>query len=325
MYFAVEGVPPFDRGGPLATLAAVVYEEPRKATRAGPLAPALGGLLAKPPADRLTAQDLRRKLRRVAAGSGRAAEGGPQTTATGTPLRAAGAVAVAEPPATTTARLHLDRDQLAVPAAPVAAAPRRRRSGLVAALVLILLALLGVLVWQVGEGRRRQAGQGGVAAPPSTSPVGTTAPGAGPWSRYHEPGAYQLSHPATWKPERSARNRAVVEFHDPDEPRRFVRVQVDRDAQDPLEAWQQTEESFKARHGDDRYRRIALERTRLRDRWRAAAWEFTYRLAGRPTRVYDLAVTTGTRRYAVQFQSDEADWPSTEPVLERVLAGLELE
>jgi eukaryotic-like serine/threonine-protein kinase len=322
MYFAVEGVPPFDRGGPLATLAAVVYEEPRPASRAGPLAPALAGLLTKLPAERLKAPELRRKLRRVAAGNGRALESGPQP-AVGSAGRAAAARA-AEPPAATTARLHLDRDQLAAAAAPVAAAPRRRRSGLTVVLVVILLALVGVLAWQLADGRRRQAGQGGVAAPPPTTPA-TTASTGGQWLPYQEKDAYQLSYPAGWKPQRSARNAAVVEFHDQADPRRFIRVQVDQDAQDPLEAWQQVEQSFKAKHQDDHYRRIALERTRLRNRWPAAAWEFTYVLAGRSTRVYDLAVTTGTRRYAVQFQSDEPDWPAIEPVLARVLAELELQ
>ncbi|HEY2957185.1 MAG TPA: serine/threonine-protein kinase [Actinomycetota bacterium] len=315
MYFAVEGVPPFDRGGPLATLAAVVYEEPRPATRAGPLAPVLAGLLTKPPADRITAPDLRRKLRRVAAG-GRAAESGPHTIATGTQQRAPATTVATQPPAATTARLPLDPGRPGASAAPVAASPRRR-SGLTAVLVVILLALVGVLTWQVTENRRRQAA-------PAASPV-TTAPGAGPWSHYRgEGGTYQVSHPASWRPEPSARN-PLVEFHDPANPRRFVRVQVDQDAQDPLEAWQQVERSFVARHGDDRYRRIALERTVLRNRWRAAAWEFTYVLDGRPTRVYDLAVTTRNRRYAVQFQSDEPDWPATRPVLDGVLADLELD
>jgi hypothetical protein len=36
-------------------------------------------------------------------------------------------------------------------------------------------------------------------------------------------------------------------------------------------------------------------------------------------------VTTGRRRYAVQFQGDEADWPGIVPVVERVLNELELE
>jgi len=66
IYFAVEGEPPFDKGGPVPTLAAVVHEHPRPMRRAGPLEPAITALLRKPPADRLTAPDLRGMLRKVA-------------------------------------------------------------------------------------------------------------------------------------------------------------------------------------------------------------------------------------------------------------------
>ena len=49
MFYAVEGEPPFARGGSIATLAAVVNEDPRPMQRAGPLAPLLMALLAPGP------------------------------------------------------------------------------------------------------------------------------------------------------------------------------------------------------------------------------------------------------------------------------------
>src|SRR3954454_3292889 len=49
LYTAVEGRPPYDRGAPLPTLAAAVTEEPDPARLAGPLWPALEGLLRKNP------------------------------------------------------------------------------------------------------------------------------------------------------------------------------------------------------------------------------------------------------------------------------------
>src|SRR5512132_1347268 len=52
MYYAVEGEAPFDRTTPMATLAAIVNEEPRPMRRAGPLAPLLTALLAKKPSAR---------------------------------------------------------------------------------------------------------------------------------------------------------------------------------------------------------------------------------------------------------------------------------
>src|SRR2546427_790785 len=49
LYFAVEGVPPFIRLGPLPTMVAIVNDEPRGPLRAGPLSPALMALLTKDP------------------------------------------------------------------------------------------------------------------------------------------------------------------------------------------------------------------------------------------------------------------------------------
>ncbi|HEY4569226.1 MAG TPA: serine/threonine-protein kinase [Kribbella sp.] len=62
LYTAVEGRPPYDRGAPLPTLAAAVTEEPDPARLAGPLWPALEGLLRKNPADRIDAWEARRLL-----------------------------------------------------------------------------------------------------------------------------------------------------------------------------------------------------------------------------------------------------------------------
>ncbi len=303
MYFAVEGVPPFDRGSPLATLAAVVYEEPRPASRAGALAPQL------PPTE--------------AAAPLPAAAGEPQSAAGPAGHAAAGRAPLsrpAEPPAVT-GQLELDGERLAATAEPVPAAPRRRRSGRTVLLVAIVLALVGVLAWQVPETLRRQAGQGGAAAPPAT----TTAPPASQWPRFVRAGAYRLRYPPHWTPRPIPSNPAIVEFHNPANPRAFVRVQVDQDHQDPFGAWRQAERSFAAKYQDDHYRRIALQRTVFQNRWHAASWEFSYVLSSQPTRVYDLAVTTDRRRYAVQFQGDEADWPGIQPVVERVLAELELQ
>jgi hypothetical protein len=63
MFFAVEGAPPFDKGTLVRTLAAVVNEDPRPMLRAAPLEALLTALLAKDPADRLSASKVRIWLR----------------------------------------------------------------------------------------------------------------------------------------------------------------------------------------------------------------------------------------------------------------------
>jgi serine/threonine protein kinase len=69
LYAAVEGSGPFERdGGALASLTAVVADEPEPAAHAGPLLwPVISGLLRKDPAERLNAAEAERMLRLVVA------------------------------------------------------------------------------------------------------------------------------------------------------------------------------------------------------------------------------------------------------------------
>jgi len=70
VYAAVERRPPFERGGSMAVLAAVVSDDPDRPSRAGPLWPVISGLLRKNPGDRLDAAEVERLLRRVAGDHG---------------------------------------------------------------------------------------------------------------------------------------------------------------------------------------------------------------------------------------------------------------
>ena len=70
LYTAVEGRPPFDRDGALATLTAVVADEPDPAVNAGALRPVISGLLRKDPARRLGPDETERMLQQVASDGG---------------------------------------------------------------------------------------------------------------------------------------------------------------------------------------------------------------------------------------------------------------
>jgi hypothetical protein len=105
MFFAVEGVPPFDKGASIATLGAVVNEEPQPMRRAGPLAPLVRALLTKDPTARPPGPRVRAELERLAA-------------AAATSVTKELPVHPTAPPASTTARLP------AIPfAAPLATPP----------------------------------------------------------------------------------------------------------------------------------------------------------------------------------------------------------
>lgn len=68
LYTAVEGRPPFDKDNVMATLSAVLTEEPATPRRAGDLAPLINGLLQKNPARRLSRERATDRLERAIAG-----------------------------------------------------------------------------------------------------------------------------------------------------------------------------------------------------------------------------------------------------------------
>ena len=70
LYTAVEGRLAFDRPPPMATLLAVVQEDPAPTARAGPLAPVLQGLLTRDPAQRWDVARTRAALRDALSGAG---------------------------------------------------------------------------------------------------------------------------------------------------------------------------------------------------------------------------------------------------------------
>ncbi|MFI6336433.1 serine/threonine-protein kinase [Streptomyces sp. NPDC050535] len=90
LYAVVEGNSPFRQNTPLSTLRAIVDEPLPPSHRAGPLAPVIEGLLAKDPAERLSAEQAEHDLRIVAAGGTLAAMGfGPPPVVPEAPTLAA--------------------------------------------------------------------------------------------------------------------------------------------------------------------------------------------------------------------------------------------
>jgi eukaryotic-like serine/threonine-protein kinase len=143
LWFAVEGMAPFERGHPAATLSAILSDPPGRPSRAGPLEPVLLALLDKDPTRRPPAPALRRMLEPLAASA-------PAATV---PLTATARLP-AEPP-----RRRRGRQQLPGWTAP----PRRRRRRWLVAAVGIL-ALLAV-ARNAGEGGQGDPGPPGVGDP----------------------------------------------------------------------------------------------------------------------------------------------------------------
>jgi eukaryotic-like serine/threonine-protein kinase len=99
LYCAVEGHPPFERAESMATLMAVVTEDPPEPARAGPLTPALMGLLEKDPDRRSTPARARADLEAALAGGPEPApEQAPQQAAQQAPRPAEPQPAPQQPP-----------------------------------------------------------------------------------------------------------------------------------------------------------------------------------------------------------------------------------
>nr|WP_168720581.1 serine/threonine-protein kinase [Streptomyces sp. SAT1]ANO42390.1 protein kinase [Streptomyces sp. SAT1] len=81
LHTAVQGRSPFRKDDALATLRAVVDEEPPPPHLAGPLTPVIGTLLRKDPAERASAEQTARDLRLIAAGSAPGTDTAPTATA----------------------------------------------------------------------------------------------------------------------------------------------------------------------------------------------------------------------------------------------------
>ncbi|MEN3538611.1 protein kinase [Microbispora sp. ZYX-F-249] len=77
LYAAVEGRTPFDRNSPVATMAAILHDDPAPPLRAGALTPALEGLLRKDPARRIGAAEAAALLNAALSAGQEAVPAGP--------------------------------------------------------------------------------------------------------------------------------------------------------------------------------------------------------------------------------------------------------
>jgi len=175
MFYAVEGQAPFDQGSSIATLTAVVNQDPRPMRRAGPLAPLLTALLAKNPARRPPATALRAASRLLAASPA------PATEDLQAQRPASGPAQTPDRPGTAPTR---PPSRVVLPPVPPV---RRQWRGLLGILALLLVG--GVLVaWLVngvgigpGVDRAAPATPTGGARPTVTeSAAPTTQPGGTP-------------------------------------------------------------------------------------------------------------------------------------------------
>lgn len=306
LYFALEGVPPFQGDGPIPTLTAVVGDEPRPMETTSGLIPVIDALLEKEPGTRATSSDVR------------------------TMLNASSAARPVAPAAATTTRfdeapIATARATTPAPAPPVTRGNERRSPWMwLAALGALLLIALVVATFinsrenspEPREGRSNERVAGGAEGSETTEDAVVPAD----WTTYEDPTlGYELRYPSEWTVEGEGSNNTF--FRDP-ATGTYLQVAWQQPPNElgPEGAWEAQAESFAADH--ENYQEIRIDPATFQG-MDAAEWEFTYEDGGARLRAIDLGFITPDEStgMALLFQTREDDWGSSQELFEQLKAG----
>jgi hypothetical protein len=323
LYTAVEGRPPFERDGVLASLTAVVADDPVPSVHAGPLLPVITGLLRKDPDQRLNAAQTERMLREVAAAT-QAAPASEPVPAAEPPFAEAPVPAPAPAPAPS-------RD------APLA---HRRRSRfrlawLAAAVVVVAAGAVAAAIALSG------APPGHATAAPPTSGTTTRHPSARPstparmptatpspattssgssaspkpggtygalpagYYRFTNSTGFSIGVPHGW---RISHQGHYVYVTDPANSGVYLLIdQSDHPKPNALADWKQQQTNRASGYQD--YHLIRLQPVDYPQAQQAADWEFTYDRDGVTVHILNRNVLANSQHaYALYWSVPESDW-----------------
>ncbi|CAN5527426.1 hypothetical protein BH20ACT23_BH20ACT23_14050 [soil metagenome] len=311
LYFATEGVPPFDRGQPIPTLTAVVHDDAPTPQGAGSLGPVIAALMSKESEDRPDPATLRPMLVDVA--EGRHADVSTEV--------------YAPPPAEREVEGGKEATPRPAPASETAPATRdvpdrRGRGALIALGVAVLLVVGGLVFWglqdedppegspQAEENGGRERGRGG---------GGEEEPDIGPMQTFTAGDTgYGVAVPEGWEERPQAESR--IDLVDP-ETGDYLRVEwTDQPGEDAVAAWETQAASFSSSH--ENYQELGLEAVDFQDSPTAALWEYTWSEGDAQLHAYNLGFVTGDGEYgfALNFVTDEDNWDESQPLWENFTA-----
>jgi tRNA A-37 threonylcarbamoyl transferase component Bud32 len=307
LFAAVEGRPPFERDGVLASLTAVVADELEPPTHAGPLLPVIEGLLCKDPDRRLDLAAAEQMLQRIVA------EGDLYR-----PARPGGRPA-------------------GRPSSP--GHSRRFRTGLAALTAVVASAVIAagiVVVLGLTSGHRPapvarprtssavsqpiavrgtphpSASSAAVPSPSAPSARSTATPGSGELARLPD-GYYRFTNstgfsigvPRGWQISHVGH---YVYITDPANSGIFLLIdQSDQPKANPLADWQQQAANRQATYPD--YHLILLRAVRYTQAEKAADWEFTYDRNGVMVQILNRNVLANAHHaYALYWSTPASDW-----------------
>jgi tRNA A-37 threonylcarbamoyl transferase component Bud32 len=342
LFTAVEGTSPFRRSSPLATMQAVVDEEPPAPVRAGRLGPVIMALLRKDPAARPSAAEAERML--TEAMEGRA----PDATEVvrhpvRVPTQRMAQPAPPQPQQQSGTAPGFGAAQFRTE--PVGAPGPGRRGGRIRTvmIVVVLAAVVGGgagLAMQyagkgAGAGGNRSADQPAADKPsagdpsadkpsadkPKQSP-GTDASGLPEgWERVDDPEGFALWVPDGWRRQMDGNQ---IDYT-PDNGRHRIRISIDPapDHENPYMHMLDMEKSLEKRLPD--YGRVLLHPNTFRDQPLSALWEFTWTEGTEhpgPRRAIDQMYygDDGTE-YALYMSGPAQDWTTTREQFDIMLRG----
>jgi len=272
LFAAVEGRPPFERDGVLASLTAVVADELDPAPHAGPLRPVIEGLLDKDPATRLGVPAAEQMLLQVVADAGSpgvrgSSRGGrarlvPLIAIAAVALIATGiAVAFILPPSDQAARRAATAPSSTAPASPAPASP----------------------------------------AP--ASPASDAVPAG--YYRFTNSTGFSIGVPRGWQVSHDGHH---VYIRDPANSGIFLLIdQSDQPRPDPLADWRQQAATRQGTYPG--YHLILLKAVRYTQAEKAADWEFTYDRNGVTVRVLNRNILANAQHaYALYWSTPASDW-----------------
>ena len=298
LYFATEGTPPFDRGQPIPTLAAVVHDVAPMPRGAGALGPVIAALMSKEPEERPHPAALRTMLADVA--EGRNADKATQAH----PISPVEVDATPRP-------APVVQPEPTAPTAP----GHRGRGALIALGVAALLVVGGLVLFNLPNEETRgtpraednggggRSGAGAEEEPPDIGPTQTFVAGDT---------GYSVDVPADWgeRPQTATR----IDLVDPDTGD-YLRVEwTDEPGADALAAWEAQAPGFASSHAN--YEEVRLEEVEFQDSPTAAMWEYRWSDGESQLHAYNLGFVTADREYgfALNLVADEANWDDVQPL-----------
>jgi eukaryotic-like serine/threonine-protein kinase len=361
LYFAIEGRSPFERDGTMATLHALVNDQPGQMERGRQVRPALDRLFSKDPADRPATDEVRQMLTEIRDGAVAVDETRPvaavapgsdaSTTETQTAAPAATEPATsAEPEPGPETRPEPEREQEPEPAPRQPGTQRqvegreeddrdRRRmmtviGSLVALLVLGLIGLAlvlpggpdgdGVPTADEDTAEQEEAAEDDAQDAGNADEPGGFAADAEPpddWTTYEPDGE---PYSIAHPPDWEVREHGDnrTDLVDPDTGT-YLRIDwTDEPHPDPVADRQEFAETLAARQ--DAYEEVRLEPATYRGH-DAAVWEYSYVADGAELRAMQLNISGDAHGYALNLQSSEARWDEDRELFEPLAAGFQPE